>query len=186
MEDALLITGAAYAVGIVLTGGTIRYYFYPTLMLSFPALLLHAQEFFTRGRPLRTGALVLAALIPAYYAHYTADMVIHRVRYGHREMNEMRQLARIVGDGGELCWYDRGDFKDIVINWKACCLPFFINYINGTDSFVLDRTDKLPQGLSGQDYVISWDAVPEYEAAAYPELPITMFHVYYGTRNEGD
>ncbi|MBQ3800397.1 MAG: glycosyltransferase family 39 protein, partial [Treponema sp.] len=92
MEDALLITGAAYAVGIVLTGGTIRYYFYPTLMLSFPALLLHAQEFFTRGRPLRTGALVLAALIPAYYAHYTADMVIHRVRYGHREMNEMRQL----------------------------------------------------------------------------------------------
>lgn len=184
MEDAFLFSGAAYAVGIVLTGGTLASYFFPVLALSYPALLLHIPKLLNKNKWLRMVMIILSLAVSAYYAHYYAGTAAHRIKYGHREMDEMRLLARFVDDGGELIWYDKENFKDTVINWKAGCLPFFIDYINGTDSFVLNRTDKLPSGLSGESYVISWDEVPEYEAAAYPELPITMFHVYYGKGND--
>ena len=186
VEDALLLSGAAYAVGIIITGGNSNYYFFPTLVLSFPALTRYVKEFRKLSKTLYTVMLILGILIPTYYSHYYVSTVYHRIRFGHRDMDDMKCLASFVDKGCNFCWYDCDNFADISIDYRASYLPVFINYINGTDSFVLDRTNTLPQELSRQDYVICWDEIPEYEAAAYPELPITMFHVYFGKGNDGN
>ena len=179
IEDALLLSAAAYALALFLLRLTKHTYFYPCFMLAFPAVLLYGRKGTEAcGPSIRLAATALCYLLCAYYMHYYVITAAHKVLEGHQEMEDMRLIASLADGESSFYWYDKENFTDETVNWKSNVLPGFINYINGTDDFHITRTSELPSELPPNTYILSWDRIPGEALSGCTELPVPLLHLY--------